>query len=124
MTPRKIKDTQNYMKLHPKAFDFCEILKCGKKYSKTPFFIYCTKRKCSQKEQQLKNKNIMGAKRPKSLQYYNKHPFQMFKFQRDCHTRICLKGADLFGVPSSLCLIESVCVLYIKCVMYRAQNQI
>ena len=42
-------DAPNYKKLYPKAFDFCEILKCAKKYLKVReiFFVsivFCTKK--------------------------------------------------------------------------------
>ena len=65
-------DAQNYKKLYPKAFDFCEILKmCEKVFEiQQTFFVivlYCTvytQRRCSQIETQLKVEIEDGREAP------------------------------------------------------------
>ena len=54
-------DAQSFKKLYPKAFNLHELLKTHEKIFENPrtfflFVLYCTKRRCSQIEPQLKVK--------------------------------------------------------------------
>ena len=59
MTPGRVYECSYFKNLSPKIFDFCKILKIQEKIKNPQIFYYVfvsysTKRRCSQKEPQLK----------------------------------------------------------------------